>query len=88
MLRSPQSRSCSLLEACTNVALGFLLALVTQWVVYPQFGIRTTFATDSAIALIFTAVSLVRSYLVRRAFEMFACSGMAPPQPKASHARP
>jgi hypothetical protein len=86
MLRSPQSRSCSLLEACTNVALGFLLALPTQWVVYPQFGIRTTFATDSAIALIFTVVSLVRSYLVRRAFEV--CASARSYGPEASHARP
>jgi hypothetical protein len=59
------------LEACTNVALGFLLALMTQGAIYPLFGIHTTFATDTAIAVVFTAVSLVRSYLVRRAFEVF-----------------
>jgi hypothetical protein len=58
-----------LTEAGTNVALGFVLALITQGIVYPLFGISTTFATDSAIAVIFTLVSLLRSYLVRRAFE-------------------
>jgi hypothetical protein len=70
MMRRLQAPSESFMEASTNVALGFLLALMTQGAVYPLFGINTTFATDSAIAVVFTAVSLVRSYLVRRAFEM------------------
>ena len=74
MMRPAQSRSDSFLEAATNVALGFLLALATQGIVYPLFGIDTTLATDSTIALIFTAVSLIRSYLVRRAFETFGCT--------------
>jgi hypothetical protein len=39
---------------------------------YPLFGISTTIVTDSSIAVAFTLVSLVRSYLVRRAFETFA----------------
>jgi hypothetical protein len=67
-----QSRQDSLLEAATNVALGFVLALVTQAVVYPIFGITTTFVTDGTIAVIFTALSFLRSYLVRRAFETLA----------------
>ena len=67
-----QSKETSLLEAATNVAIGFLQALLTQALIYPVFGIRTTLVTDSTIAVAFTAVSLVRSYLVRRAFETFA----------------
>jgi hypothetical protein len=67
--RARQSREGSLLEAGTNVVLGFVLALLTQAIVYPLFGIRTTLAADSAIATIFTALSLTRGYLVRRLFE-------------------
>lgn len=70
--RRLQSKETSLLEAATNVAIGFLQALLTQALIYPVFGIRTTLVTDSTIAVAFTAVSLVRSYLVRRAFETFA----------------
>jgi hypothetical protein len=70
--RRVQSRGTSLLEAATNVAIGFVLALLTQALIYPLFGIRTTIGTDSTIAVAFTFVSLVRSYLVRRAFETFA----------------
>ncbi len=70
-MRRPQSRGLSMLEASTNVAFGFLMALVIQAIVYPLFGIRTTFVTDGSIAVIFTLASWVRSYLVRRAFETF-----------------
>lgn len=93
MMRRAQPASHSFLEACTNVALGFVLALVTQELVYPLFGIRTSFTANSTIAVIFTAVSLARSYLVRRAFETFDARAESPslhPTPSRSgwHARP
>lgn len=69
ILRPVQSRSGSLFEAGTNVMAGYVLALLTQRVAYPLFGIETSLATDSAILAIFTGVSLARSYVVRRAFE-------------------
>jgi hypothetical protein len=68
-LRPIQSAEHSFAEAAFSVALGYALALLTQRLVYPAFGIETTLAEDSAIAAIFTAVSLARSFLVRRAFE-------------------
>ena len=80
--RRVQSRETSLLEAATNVSLGFILALLMQALLYPFFGIRTTVLTDSTIAVAFTFVSLVRSYLVRRAFETFA--NIDAPEPKLS----
>jgi hypothetical protein len=71
MLRQVQSRGESMLEAGTNVAFGYFLAIATQAVIYPVFGIRTTFATDASLAAVFTCVSLLRSYIVRRAFEAY-----------------
>lgn len=68
-LRVRQSRAGSLMEATSNVVLGFVLALLVQRAVYPAFGIQTTWTTDTVIAAIFTAVSLVRGYLLRRLFE-------------------
>ena len=73
-LRPAQSRSASLVEACTNVLVGYLLALLTQRLVFPLFGIATTLPIEAAIAALFTAVSLVRSYLLRRLFERLAGS--------------
>ncbi len=43
--------------------------MLAQQLVVPLFGIETTLAEDSAIAAAFTAVSLARSYLLRRIFE-------------------
>ncbi|HVI27290.1 DUF7220 family protein [Hansschlegelia sp.] len=69
MNRTAQTRQASLAEALTNVILGYLLALLTQRLAYPLFGIHISLAADGAIAGIFTLVSLARSYLLRRLFE-------------------
>lgn len=63
-----QSRRRSLLEATLNTATGYGQAVVLQVVVYPLFGIRTRLGDDLAIAAIFTAVSVARSYAWRRLF--------------------
>ena len=64
-----QTRWMSLVEAVTNVLVGYGVAVATQWAVFPLFGLHATLQENLAIGLIFTAVSLVRSYLLRRAFE-------------------
>lgn len=64
-----QSRLMSLAEAWANVVVGFVLALATQIVVFPWFGIHASFGDHLAIGGAFTVVSLVRSYALRRAFE-------------------
>lgn len=63
-----QSRAMSAVESVANVAVGFGVALATQAAVFPLFGIRASVADNVAIALIFTAVSIVRSYALRRLF--------------------
>ncbi len=63
-----QSRVSSLAEALANVIAGFVLAIMVQLGAYPLLGITTTIAQNSIIALLFTAVSLLRSYLIRRLF--------------------
>ena len=64
-----QSRTMSLVEAVTNVLIGYGVAVATQMLVFPLFGLHATLQENLLIGLIFTAVSLVRSYLLRRAFE-------------------
>ena len=64
-----QSRWMSLVEAVTNVLVGYGVAVATQWAVFPLFGLHATLQENMLICLIFTAVSLVRSYLLRRVFE-------------------
>ena len=64
-----QSRAMSLFEAATNVVVGYVLAVATQIVVFPWFGIETGLAEHMTIGLTFFGVSLARGYLLRRLFE-------------------
>jgi hypothetical protein len=59
----------SLVETATNVVVGYVLAIATQIVVFPWFGIETGLAEHLTIGLAFVAVSLVRGYILRRLFE-------------------
>jgi hypothetical protein len=61
----------SLIEAITNVALGYALAVVTQMLVFPWFGLHASLGDNLALGLVFTAVSLIRSYALRRLFTRF-----------------
>lgn len=64
-----QSRAMSLLEAAANVIVGYVLAVATQMVVFPWFGLETGMAEHLTIGLAFIVVSLARGYLLRRVFE-------------------
>ena len=66
-----QSCTVSLIEAAANVVVGYVLAIATQIVVFPWFGIEAALSEHLAIGLIFLGVSLVRGYLLRRLFERF-----------------
>jgi hypothetical protein len=69
-----QSRLMSLIEAATNVAVGYVLAIATQIVVFPWFGIETGLGEHLAIGFAFVGVSLARGYVLRRLFERLARS--------------
>ena len=64
-----QSRWMSLVESVVNVLVGYIVAVTTQYLVFPLFGLHATLSQNLMIGLIFTGVSLVRSYLLRRVFE-------------------
>jgi hypothetical protein len=66
-----QSRLMSLVESTANVVLGYGVAVLTQLLVFPLFGLSTKLADNLGIGAIFTAVSLTRSYVLRRIFEAF-----------------
>ena len=64
-----QSRLMSMVESLANVLVGYVVAVVTQMAVFPLFGLAVTVTENLLIGLIFTAVSIVRSYALRRGFE-------------------
>ena len=68
-----QSRLMSLSEAVANVAVGYAVAVAvaTQVLVLPQFGLHISIGDSLANGAIFTLVSIARSYAMRRIFERF-----------------
>ena len=59
----------SLAESLANVIVGLGVAVVTQLLVFPLFGLHTTLAENLTIGAIFTVVSIARSFALRRLFE-------------------
>lgn len=66
-----QSRVMSLIEAVANVIVGYGVAVATQMTIFPWFGLHATLDQNLTMGLIFTVVSLVRSYALRRLFSSF-----------------
>ncbi|NDP39275.1 MAG: hypothetical protein GZ093_11075 [Rhodoferax sp.] len=64
-----QSRWMSLVESIANVVVGYGVAVVTQMLVFPLFGLHASLNQNLLIGLVFTGVSLVRSFFLRRVFE-------------------
>lgn len=63
-----QTRTMSAVESVANVAVGYGVAVATQAAVFPLFGIHASLGDNLLIGVVFTAVSLVRSYALRRVF--------------------
>lgn len=72
-----QSRTASLFESITNVAIGYSVALASQFVIFPQYGIHISLSDNIAIGLWFTVISIGRSYAVRRIFNGSMAQNMA-----------
>lgn len=63
-----QSKLSSLGEAWLNTAIGYLINLGVQLIVYPFYGATFTVGENIQIGFIFMAVSMARSYALRRLF--------------------
>lgn len=63
-----QSRRGSAIEAVANVLIGYWVAVGAQMLIFPLFGVRLPVGDNMLIAVLFTVVSLARSYLLRRLF--------------------
>ena len=64
-----QSRAMSLVEAVANVIIGYGVAVATQILIFPVFGLHTTLAQNLKMGALFTGISIIRSFALRRLFE-------------------
>ncbi len=63
-----QKKKHSFMETCLGTTIGYFVAICTQMVVFPIFNIETSHSENITIAAIFTVISLIRGYFVRRLF--------------------
>ncbi len=68
-----QKKLQSLVEVIINTAIGYIIAVTAQYYVFPIFNIHIPISDDLKIGLIFTMISIARSYILRRFFNYINC---------------
>ena len=63
-----QSRIQSLIESWTNVIVGFGLAALANYLLFPLFGWAISAEQNATLVIIYTLISFARSYVLRRVF--------------------
>jgi len=63
-----QTKLGSFVEAWANIGIGFAINWSANMLILPLFGFHVKALAAFNIGLIFTAISLVRSYILRRWF--------------------
>lgn len=63
-----QTKFGSFAEAWANIAVGFAINFTANMLILPLFGFNVTGSQAFHIGLIFTVISLARSYVLRRWF--------------------
>ena len=63
-----QSRLGSFIEAWINVLIGLTINLIANFIIMPLFGFHITLTDNLAMGAIYTVISVVRSYCIRRWF--------------------
>ena len=63
-----QSKKHSIIESCTNIIIGYFVALGSQLIILPSFDVHITFKENLLMGVYFTLISLTRSYVLRRVF--------------------
>ena len=63
-----QTRTGSLIEAFINVLIGFWINYIANLLIFPLFGFQISLSDNFIMGLIYSAISIGRSYIIRRWF--------------------
>ena len=63
-----QTKKESLLEILISVTIGWLIGFISNMVILPLFGYPISVADSIYISILFTLISIIRGYIVRRYF--------------------
>lgn len=61
----------SLLEAITNILVGYSVNVAANFVIFPLWGWTITIKQNIEIGIIYTVISIIRSYCLRRLYNKF-----------------
>lgn len=68
IINKMQTKKQSFFESLTNVAIGYIIAVSSQIIIFPLFNIYIPITDNFLIGFYFTVISIIRSYIVRRFF--------------------
>ena len=63
-----QTKKQSLIESLTSTTIGIIIGILLNLTILPIFGYPVSLSDSLWISLIFTAVSVIRGYIIRRVF--------------------
>jgi len=63
-----QSKKKSLIESVVNTFVGFLVTLAVSPFVYKMCSVEMSYPKMTLVTLVFTLVSVLRNYVIRRVF--------------------
>lgn len=66
-----QTKLGSFIEATLNMILGILIGVLCQLLVFPFFDIVVPLSSNFMMAVLFAILGLIRSYVVRRWFNLY-----------------
>lgn len=64
-----QTKLSAFIESCTNICIGFTINFFANLLILPMFGFHVTLGDNFLIGLLYTLVSVARSYVIRRWFD-------------------
>jgi hypothetical protein len=63
-----QTRKSSAVEAILNTVVGYGISILAYQFVMPLLGFKTTWTDSVILVAVFSAISIVRNYFIRRLF--------------------
>ena len=68
-MREKQTRKQSVIESVFNTLTSTIISFLASLVIYPMVGVEVTVQDIGHLTIIFTCLSIVKNFLVRRFFE-------------------
>jgi len=63
-----QSKKHSIYESISNLIVGFIISMLSLYLIFPILNIESSTQQNFIITVYFTVISLIRSYVIRRFF--------------------